>query len=271
MLCIYACRPLQKIAPSYLKVYQAPVIFRCDKLNRMNDSFSFNEFGTLTSWKTSPALFPFTKTADSFRGGAFWCIPNQGPTYDIFEMQNGEYRKTVTEHSSSEKKLSGKWGELSANISWKEENGVLTTTASIVSLRDKTHIRPGFHPYFAVDGNFAIRIGSKSFTNETLPHNTKVTVIVHGQGKAILEQESSTVEISFSVRQAGPIISPLYKEGMTFSFCIWSDDITKYVCIEPVIGKDITKEELFDGSPAPITMKKGEEIEIISTISFSSR
>lgn len=237
----------------------------------MNSNFSFNEFGTLLAWKNVACLYPFTKSGESFRGGAFWCIPNQGPTYDVFEVQNGEYRKTVSENNSMTKHLAGKWGEVQTDIAWETKESTLTSTATITSLREKTLLRPGFHPYFSVSGNYSITIGNKTLSKETLVSNERKTVIVHGQGKAILEQEYSTTEISFSVTSESAVVSPLFKEGMTFSFCVWTDDKKNYVCIEPVIGKDMTKEELFDGSPAPLVMKNKETIVITSTITVTPR
>jgi galactose mutarotase-like enzyme len=224
----------------------------------MNNNLSFNEFGTLLSWKEFPCLYPFTKTGESFRGGAFWCIPNQGPTYDVFEVQNGEYRKTLSEKNSTEKHLLGAWGELTANLAWETTGNTLTTKAVITSLKDGTLVRPGFHPYFAVSGNFSITIGHKTFNKEILTSNGRTTVVVHTGNKAVLEQESGKTEISFNAISA--------KQEMTFTFCIWTDDKEKYVCIEPVIGKDLTKEELFDGSPAPLVMKNKETLTVTSTI-----
>lgn len=227
-----------------------------------NENLSFNEFNTLTDWKNVSCLYPFTPNGESFRGGAFWCIPNQGPTYDVFGVQNGEYRTIRSERGTSVKTLNGIWGEATADISWEAKENTLTSRAFIASLKNNTLVRPGFHPYFKVSGNFTITIGKKTFTNETIALNNRLTVIVHNEGKATLEQEYSKTEISFTARSNGP--------EMTISFCLWTDNKEKYICIEPVVGKDITKEELFDGSPAPLMLKKGDTVTIDSTITTTS-
>lgn len=237
--------------------------FDCGKLRTMkNNSLSFDKFDTLLEWKNSSYLYPFTPRGESFRGGAFWCIPNQGPTYDIFEVQNGEYRKTEKAGDTRQKHLAGKWGEIESSVSWEEVSGSLKSAATITALRNNTLIRPGFHPYFKVSGNFVITIGKKTLTNETIVQNDRLTIVVHNEGRAIIEQEYSKTELSFIARSNGP--------EMTISFCVWTDDKEKYICIEPVIGKDIAKEELFDGSPAPLALKKGDSVTIECVISSSS-
>lgn len=218
----------------------------------MNDTFLLNEFGTLTHWNDVTCLYPYTKTEDSFRGGAFWCIPNQGPMYDVFEKQNGEYRKIVAEHNSTTKHLSGKWGELNTGVDWNTKDNTLVSTMKLVALRDGTFVRPGFHPYFSVSGNYTITIGAKTISKETLAENKITTILIQTSTKAVLEQENATTEISFTVN------STLKTKEVSLSFAVWSDNKENYVCIEPVVGG----EEYFDGSLSPITLEQGEGLTI---------
>ena len=187
-----------------------------DTLGFMNTPLkNQNDLGTILYWKheNTDIIFPFTQIGDIFRGGMFWCIPNLGPQGDIFAIQNGEYRKCEGRET---KILTGVWGALNATVIWNFSETEMTTTATLIATKNNTHLRPGFHPYFPVGHTFEISIGETKLTQEDIPHDTRVIVILKNkESGAILHTNNQTTCVSYHITEG--------KSDLTRAFCIWTE------------------------------------------------
>lgn len=211
-----------------------------------------NDVGTiLYIERDQEIIFPFTKIGEKFRGGIFWCLPNQGITSDPFVLQNGEYR---TLEGSGEKHLKGPWGILQSSVIWEFGEKMIRTIATLVSERTPTHIRPGLHPYFQVGESFDITIGNTHITKEDIANESVIYLDAPGK-EAILKTSNKTITISYSI-ETGVEYTPF--------FCIWTDNKERYICIEPVAGKE--KDDR--GAIVPLTLSEEDTFIFTATISY---
>ncbi len=207
-----------------------------------------NDLGTILFLRDNEEdiLFPFTKIGEKFRGGAFWCIPNQGNPTSPSALQNGVYR---TIHGI-DKELEGPWGKISVHVSWEAKESFVTTTASIAALSD-SRLRPGLHPYFPVGDNFEIHLGEKKIVKDDIPSDEPVYFETNTK-EAVLMTNGKMIRISFEANV-----------GAASYFCLWTDNKDRYLCIEPVLG-----EALEGNIPAPLLLPLGETLTITSTITY---
>lgn len=87
---------------------------------------------------------------------------------------------------------------------------------------DQMPLSLSFHPYFAThDQDFSFTIGDQSWTKETLPENIidSAFVAYDADQPATLQTTAHTVTMS----------STGFDE-----YCLWTDDASKYICIEPI-------------------------------------
>lgn len=196
-------------------------------------------------------IFSFANIGGKFRGGIFWCLPNQGPALDPFMLQNGEYR---TLEGRGAKLLQGPWGSIQASVMWEFEEKAIHTSATLVSEHTPTYIRPGLHPYFAVGESFVLTIEEIYVDKGDVVNNSILYIEAPGK-KATLQTGNQTIEISFAVE------TPL---EYTPFFCVWTDNKERYLCIEPVLGKGKNEQ----GDPLPIVLQKGDSLAFSATISF---
>lgn len=217
-------------------------------------SIQYNKFTTVTSCEFAgkQIFFPFIPYGEKFRGGAFWCIPNLGPKDTFFTLQNGEYRN---QEGSFKKMLSGAWGRLEADVTWEEAGSVIHTKATIKALERHTHIRPGFHPYFATGKQFILTTDSLTLTQESIEHDA-IRIIPHASSLT-LDGEHGKVVISFTTKTSSSSLSHVY------GFCIWTDKKDSYICIEPVVGKTFIGNTL----PEPLTLENNDTLTLEVVVS----
>lgn len=79
----------------------------------------------------------------------------------------------------------------------------------------------GFHPYFATHGEFELKVGS--YTMATEVSNLTEGIRVRNRLGLVLETKHGTLDITGTGND---------------EYVIWSDDPTRYICIEPVLGLD---------------------------------
>ena len=226
---------------------------------------NFTDTGTLLNWSPhNVCVIPelYDMGVGHFRGGAFLCIPNFENLTPPFSVKHGEYRMTPNNQQSPNKKiLSGdSWGSVRVTTTWNEmiENTKATLSASVTiqSLSDKTFLRPGFHPYFVVDGSSHITIEDTHLSVESLPHDVMKAYPVKDIAVPIT---MSTKTFSGTMSCAVTSTSTTLEE-MRLSYCAWTDNKNEYVCIEPVLGGVHGDDNL----PAPITLMNNESITLRS-------
>jgi galactose mutarotase-like enzyme len=234
-----------------------------------NLSYKISKEDTLLFFKrgNTDLFFPFRKGALD-RGGAFWCLPNFDDDGPPFTIRHGEYRKTEGEQGerdSMTKNLSGPWGNLITKSSWEFGETGMKTTLFLLSPSSETYIRPGFHPYFNTeDGEslLSITVGESIFLRADLRENTKMIVpaeCVGGSCAATLMYQNSEIVLRFTV------VSESEKRGHAFAFCIWTDNLSRYVCIEPVLGS----QELKEGLPDSFLLANGESITLSISVDIT--
>ena len=157
----------------------------------------FNEFGTLLRWKD--IIYKSKEIDGKTRGGFFLCIPNFEVDENIFNVKHGEYRKTISagEEGNEEKRLEGKWGKIKVNTIWQEDENILNVQTKITSLQNNTYVRPGFHPYFFVGGDFQIIIGAKNISKNELPDD-KLIILNGSTNEAELITNNKNIKIEVS-------------------------------------------------------------------------
>lgn len=166
------------------------------------------------------------------RGETHWCYPNFGsvwPKGNNDYRQHGYLRDTVMEleegrlsESHARFKLVGpEVLTVGLNV---DDRGVQTYLSAVNKKKQITPVLPALHPYFAVppDG-MTIFIGSqplretdaqaKSQTFQRGRHD-ELSVHLHGIGIVTMEVSPHCTHVVF-----------------------WSDDNTKYVCVEPIFGE----------------------------------
>ncbi len=208
--------------------------------------------------KERELLYPLT-SGTIIRGGAFWCLPNFDEDGAPFTVRHGEYRVTEGESIGNEvmtKKITGPWGSLQTTSLWEYHETGFRSTLSVTSLSDETALRPGFHPYFKTedgDSLLSVHLEGTTLTKSEFREKTKMIFLVKCLGNscaATLVYANSKTRLRFA------LVSETKKRDYAFAFCVWTDNLSKYICIEPVIGGQNKEENL----PDPFFIKKGESI-----------
>ncbi len=227
-----------------------------------------NDIGTLITFTSldDTVISPLPEN-EGGHGGAFWCLPNFDEGIAPFTVRHGEYRKTpgaFVGEATVSKTISGPWGELHTKASWVFGETGLTTSMSLSAKRHETAVRPGFHPYFALQkptSSYHIIIGNTIIESATILENMKMVVPCiseDGVIKATLINGIHASDLTFSVRKTNK------EEPFSFAICLWTDQKDKYICIEPVCG--IGYDE--SGFPKPFTLKENETLDLEVTILF---
>ncbi len=208
-------------------------------MNDLSKNF-FNEFSTLLYWKD--VIYQSQNTYGKNRGGFFLCLPNFEEDKENFEIKHGEYRKEA--QSSHQKILEGKWGKIKVETEWQENNTALLTKIKIISLKDKTKLLPGLHPYFVVGENFEINIGQQIISKNNLADDKLI----------ILNEETNTAKL---ITNNKTIQIDVVAQNKNISFSVWSDNKDNYICIEPIIN-----EGLENNFPKYFTLDENNILEI---------
>lgn len=209
----------------------------------------FNDFGTLTKWRD--IIFHTKEINGKVRGGFFLCIPNFEEDSSIFEIKHGEYRKTPPSYIENEKVLEGKWGKINVETFWEEDDNSLSVKIKIISLRNNTYIRPGFHPYFFVGNDFQIKIKNKDMDKSKLPDD-KLIILNDHTDEAELITNNKNIKIKVSI----------YNKDVSFG--VWSDSKNNYVCIEPIVGEGLDSNNL----PKAFQLREDEALEFSLIINY---
>ncbi|WP_157199253.1 hypothetical protein [Methylomonas koyamae] len=114
---------------------------------------------------------------------------------------------------------------------------------------------PRFHPYFSITPNSFLDIGDSRIDIASLPHDSMRAYPAAAPHDPV---KLSTEEFAVSMACE---ISPL-PQPIALAFGIWSDKKAEYVCIEPIIGKQLGS----DGLPTPLALRKSEELVLAFTI-----
>jgi galactose mutarotase-like enzyme len=225
---------------------------------------NFTEKGTLAEWKDGEIyIIPqlYTNEDGKNHGGAFLCIPNFEELSPPFTIKHGEYRTINKEtphhsHTTLASPNENTWGSLDVTVNWQEESHDdkknLIVTVEIHTLTNNTIIRPGFHPYFAIQKNSLITIGETCIALTNLPHN-----VLHMYRESPDHSGAHLTTSNHNIALACTTSAPL-----SISYGIWSDDNNEYVCIEPVVGHDYSENNM----PTPIRLQKDETIILTFTI-----
>lgn len=221
-------------------------------------SLPLSATGTLLSFSVGEEtiIYPYSNVSP-YRGGAFWCLPNFDEGIMPFTMRHGEYRK-VTGNSIDEtysKKIEGPWGSLATTCHWNEDETGVSTTMQMTSLSHETLIRPGFHPYFVMRDDLLIRVAGRTFYKNSIPLSLKL-VIPCNEGADFAVAEMQNIKGNYIIRCKAA--SSEQTRNFTYAYCLWTDDIEKYICIEPVIGISFGEDTL----PSPFSLKKNEVLSI---------
>ena len=227
----------------------------------------FNNTGALISWQLDDIniVEPLHSTESGFsRGGAFLCIPNFEELSPPFSIKHGEYRRTTCDNKLPHQKTlssatENNWGNIDVITNWEEiaepNLKILKVSTTLRALSDVAWVRPGFHPYFSVSQNSFIDIAATRVEIASLPHDNMQKYMANSLAETI---KLTTANYIVSVNCN---ISPL-PENPALVFAVWSDNKDRYVCIEPVIGK----QPEADGLPTPLTLVKQEELRIVFTL-----
>lgn len=237
----------------------------------------FTETGTLKRWLIGDTVVipEITEISpNKFRGGAFWCIPNFDQLGYPFEIKHGEYRNTkcVTPTLPHEKFISAAsgagWGKLSTRVLWEEKTMMnvhqLEIRAHLQALTPLTTLRPGFHPYFKVHESFSIEIGGVTITNEVMPVDKMVIIPAQKNASGNVVATLKTGNLHITV--AATMEEDLLRSAACFSFALWSDNPTDYICIEPVFGTTYGVDNL----PTSFALGRGQTTVLVSKIIVST-
>lgn len=205
-------------------------------------------------------LYPF-HSDEKTRGGAFWCVPNFDELPE-FPLRHGEYRKTEGD-CRTPKTLEGSWGKVLVTTVWEEHETGVVSRITITSLSHETLVRPGFHPYFAVKDFFNIFFLNEIFSTKNLEVTKKNIVLCNDDSEGIYVKVSSRLgdsSLTFTAKSSNPL------RRLTYGLCLWSDNMTNYICIEPVIGSNRDGE----GLPNILKLGLGETLDITVKLSVMS-
>ncbi|WP_445372474.1 hypothetical protein ACH518_07695 [Methylomonas sp. HW2-6] len=231
----------------------------------------FTDTGTLIRWQLDDidVVAPLhDKPGGGSRGGVYLCIPNFEELSPPFSIKHGEYRTTVCDVTlPHQKNLAASnendWGNIEVVTDWEEtdeqHSKTLKVTTTIRALSETALVRPGFHPYFSITPNSFVDIAGTRIDVTTLPHDSmRAYPAVTPSDPVKLSTEEFAVSMACE-------ISPL-SQPIALAFGVWSDKKAEYVCIEPIIGKQLGA----DGLPTPLELTQNEELLMVFTIRAES-
>lgn len=227
----------------------------------------FTDTGTLIQWQLDDidVVAPLhDKPGGGSRGGVYLCIPNFEELSPPFSIKHGEYRTTVCDVTLPHQKTlspsnENDWGNIAVVTDWEETNEqrskTLKVTTTIRALSETALVRPGFHPYFSITPNSFLDIAGTRIDVASLPHDSMRAYPAAASSDRV---KLSTEEFAASMAcEINPQAQPI-----ALAFGVWSDKKAEYVCIEPIIGKQLGS----DGLPTPLTLRKDEELVLAFTI-----
>jgi galactose mutarotase-like enzyme len=200
-------------------------------------------------------IYPFTRN-EKERGGAFWCLPNFDEPQNSFSVRHGEYRKNdgVFTGDFFEKRIQGLWGDLQTSCHWEGDETGFTSTMTMTSLSDETLIRPGFHPYFVSKDDMLVQVDKATLSLASLEVDTKAVLMCN--------ESNQTVATLCSAQEKIMITLTASKSECHFSFCVWTDNKSSYLCVEPVCGISYDNDSL----PSPFLLSLGETLTLTAKI-----
>lgn len=207
--------------------------------------------GSVLSWIDShgkPVLFEHTEIGGKVRGDNHVCCPNFGtapfrladyahvspeelPQHGLMRLP--ERGELLTDNFTAEqgahlisRTFERPWRH-SVQVSVRFSPDHLFHQLSVWRERDVDGLMPvslGFHPYFATnDEDFTVYVDNASGREcgiDTFPHNEaqrrtgKVARIEFTSGRTVIIKSHESYD----------------------AFCIWTDDIRQYICVEPILG-----------------------------------
>jgi hypothetical protein len=233
---------------------------------------SFTKTGTLNGWNIGgKEIIPMQKEIKTgvFRGGSFLCIPNFEQLPYPFEKKHGEYRHVECDPELPHTKVFGgthlpSWGKVSTRVLWEEnsKHGIeeLSVRGYIQALSKDTLLRPGYHPYFKVDGPYTISLCGITINSADILADKMRAIPIPPNGckEAIATLVTGSTHISVAILRETEVKIP----NECFSFCVWSDKPDEYVCIEPVYGST----HGLDNLPTHFTLQANQSLTLISKI-----
>lgn len=212
-------------------------------------SFVLAADGTIESWEVDgvPVLFPFNyqqytlQDRENRRGGAPSCAPLFGvlseemrkPGLDMRIhglVMGSDGKRNIDEHTAqwsvvhyADQQFA--WDCL-INIDVAEGNNSLTHTL-LLQRSDtctNTNFMPyslGFHPYFATHGQLVRAFVENAEVDLSDPTRLKNSIIVPGGMNAQIHTTAGCIDIAATGND---------------EWCVWSDDVSRYICIEPIAG-----------------------------------
>jgi hypothetical protein len=216
-------------------------------------SYILDGNGTLTWWDmyNEEILFPEQEIViagqNKLRGGAPVCSPIFGPqpkspAYKGLDLpQHGLIRLGENSEHCSEVESSPKGGRITFihDTPWPHETlieivnesdmnkEVLIHSLTVSYLGDVSMpLSMGFHPYFATYNKpFSIRYNGVDKKSADIEHNTPFFL------------KKSVENTILSLNLGHSLIEISIDEGDYEGFYIWTDSISQYICVEPVLGK----------------------------------
>lgn len=206
-----------------------------------------------------PVFFPKQALTNSAgqaktRGGMHVCLPNFGPGGDSGLDQHGFGRTLewqVLEQSGTNVSLRlrgpGGYKKLESTLFYTLADSSLEAKLIVTNTgEDSLRVAPGFHPYFQLDDSeTAVLVNNKTYQLNSLAGTEFVSA-----DRTVLK--TAKREITLSQKNLP-------------SWAIWTDEMAKYVCVEPTAGGYRFLEE-----PKPSEfVDPGEGKVFICTISWS--
>ncbi len=218
--------------------------------------------GTLLSlsMEEKEIIYPYDDESP-YRGGAFWCLPNFDEAVIPFTVRHGEYRKIAGKGNDEmySKNIEGPWGSLATTCNWKIDETGFTSTIDITSHSHETLIRPGFHPYMVMKDDLQIHIAGKTLLKNSLPLSIKLAIPCNeGDTSAVAEMQNISGNYTIRCQAISTDVTHIF----SYAFCLWTDDVEKYICIEPVIGVSFNEDSL----PSSFLLKENQTIKIVVEI-----
>ncbi len=201
--------------------------------------------GSILQWQVADVdvLFPENTVAVESRGGLPLCVPMFStqqrpvagcnlPLHGVLMYQEKEPQSTIvpgetwhrTHAFTANDTFAWDWNvELSAELTDDSFLYKLTVLRSAdCKNKNAMPLSLGFHPYFKTFGkDFSFTIGDKTYTKTSLPVNiidSDFAPLINGEA-AVLRTAAHTLTLT--------------PQGYD-EYCLWSDNIDAYFCIEPI-------------------------------------
>ncbi len=211
----------------------------------MENSITVSKHAGITSWIVGgiEVLYTERQVKEEMRGGAPLCAPlfsvqprpvlgshlpmhglTQTHIADLHAFSNETNSWYTESHFKANEVFAWDWTLITTTT---VTGGTLEHTMTITREEkctnpDEMPLSLCFHPYFNTFGNdFSFSIGDVTYTKETLPSN-----IIDSAFAPLREGQSAILTTDKGVLTITP---KRYDE-----YCLWSDDIHNYFCIEPI-------------------------------------